>query len=149
MFTWTAVRIGESQHFKFFGELFDRGPQIAYFLAAIDRVSCNHDIGLDARTLHYAFDDASCGVFLGSEDEKNLVILPLKFCQCDEVALEPRLDSFARAQQSHARRVESRIGMQLPAHVTKPLHTLPNKIRSEQNLNGYQQIKERVHFLKE
>jgi hypothetical protein len=39
--------------------------------------------------------------------------------------------------------------MQPPPYVTEPLHTVPNKVRSEQNLYGCQQIKERVHFLRE
>src|SRR2546429_9585175 len=51
------------------------------------------------------------------------------------------------AEHGHARRVESGIAVQPPAHVGEPAHGLPDEIGAEQDLDDCQYVEECFHFL--
>ena len=142
-----AIGIGKHQHLKFFGQLFDAGSQIVHLLTAIHGFPGNHDFCLDARTLRDPFNNAAGGIFLRGEDKKDFVVLAFEFRQRNQVALEPRLDTLAWAEHGHARRVESGIAVQPPAHVGEPAHGLPDEIGAEQDLDDCQYVEECFHFL--
>jgi len=74
-FSWAAIRIGERQNFKFRRQLFDGNLQVVYFLAAAVGRPGNYHMGLHARVLGHALDDAARGVRARSENEKYLIIL--------------------------------------------------------------------------
>ena len=132
------IGIGEHQHVKLFGQLFDCGSKIIHLLTAIHGVPRNHRVCFDPGTLRHTFNNAAGGIFLRSQDEKDLVVLSFEFRQRNQVALEPRLDTLAWAEHGHARRVESGIRVQPPAHIGKPPHALPDEIGAEQNMDGCQ-----------
>ncbi len=100
---------------------------------------------LDAGRCRDAFDGAIGGIFFGSENEKDFVILVVEFAERDQIALEARLHPAARAKDGRARGIETGIRLQTAAHVNEPLDTLPKQEEARGDLEDRQKLEEIFH----
>jgi len=123
-----SVGVDKDQNFEFRGKLLDGDAQVVDLFTAIFRRTRDDHVGGNARSGSDALDDGVGGIFFGSEDEEDFVVLMVKLAKRDQIAFEARLHSLARTDNRGARREEAGVGAQAAAHVGEPFDALPKQV---------------------
>jgi len=97
-------------------------------------------VGFGAGLRSDALDDTVRGVGFRRQDEKYVIVLVVKLAKGDEIPLETRLETSARAKHGSAWCIKPWIGPYTAAHIGQPLHALRDQIEAKQDLQAHQKI---------